>query len=72
MGNFCCVVRDKDHKFDKMLQTLRAEGSKFKDKDFPPDRSSLVEDWNAPSEDVDISQWEKYEWLRAAEIPCLS
>ena len=73
MGNLC-VSRAKDNQFLARLDTCKAEGSRYVDKEFPADRNSLIGNWDEDHEDVKeiVDSWAKYEWLRASDIPCLN
>ena len=53
---------------------LKAAGDEFTDAEFPAQRSSLIADWDDPSEDVRaiVDDWSTIEWLRASQIPCLN
>ena len=72
MGN-CCTSRD-DSKYLKYLEDCQASNKKFLDKEFPPEKSSLIADWNSNDQDVleNKDEWSKIEWIRASEIPELN
>ena len=40
---------------------------KYVDEDFPPNKSSLIRDWNNYDK-VDCKGWEDYKWKRLSEI----
>ena len=56
------------------IGNLKGSGDEFKDDEFPTEPSSLIYDWNDPSEDILAIKdtWSKIEWLRASQIPCLN
>jgi len=60
MGNLlgCCTTRE-DRKYFKYLEESKASGIPFEDKEFPPNKRSLIEDWN--SQDPDVLE-NKDEW----------
>ena len=60
---------------DIFAQTLKKyKGQVFSDKDFLPKQTSLINNWNDPSEDIQslVPVWKNYKWLRASEIKSLN
>ena len=62
MGNLdllgCCTQRE-DRKYFKYMEECKSAGVPFEDKEFPPTKRSLIEDWN--SQDPDVLE-NKDEW----------
>ena len=75
MGNLmdCCVPRS-DGQYRKYLDECKAASKLFVDKEFPPEKKSLIQDWNADDPDVHENKEDlaKIEWIRATEIPELN
>jgi len=45
-------------------------GVKFTDETFPPEKKSLMHNWEDPAEDIQekVEEWGKFTWIRAAEV----
>lgn len=56
--------------FKQTKKRLNNVGEHFRDEDFPPERKSLIENWDDISElTLDIKdEWKQFEWVRADEI----
>ena len=50
-----------------ILRQHRETGVKFTDPHFPPEKSSLIKDWNDWN-NIKIVEWKRYTWKRAEEI----
>lgn len=61
-------------KWDKFMHGVSSQGAKYTDPDFPPDRTSLIEDWDSQSRSTQtaIEQWQHYKWVRCDQIPQLN
>jgi calpain-15 len=72
MGNVCCAEsRPSDGQYEKELEKLKEKGGAlFCDTDFPAAKSSLIPDWNDPSDDTTSvkDDWAKIVWLRPDKI----
>lgn len=68
MGNLCATPDDAEYK--KYVADCKKLQKQFTDKDFPPEKSSLIQDWNSKDEDVleNKDEWLKIEWIRASKI----
>jgi len=69
--------------FAKLLRTTASDGSfqdimnnchskkiKYIDDSFPPDKKSLINDWNDESDDIQekVQEWSQFTWIRCSEI----
>lgn len=68
----CCSRDENDYKY--VISQCKSKNEKFIDKKFPPEPSSLINDWNSNDPDVleNKEEWKKIEWIRATEIPELN
>ena len=70
----CCGSRNDDRgqkKLDNILDKCIETNQKFKDKEFPPEKSSLITDWNEDNDEVREAKgedWDSIEWKRAEDI----
>merc|ERR1712166_14481 len=56
--------------YSDVLEECEYRGKKFTDESFPPEKKSLIPDWNDPDDEVQekVDTWSKFEWIRAADI----
>ena len=56
--------------YNDILEECQFRGIKYTDESFPPDKKSLINDWNDKSDDVQekVDLWAQFEWIRANEI----
>ena len=60
---------------DIFQQTLqKCKGKVFSDKDFLPNKNSLIPNWNDPSDEIQslVPTWKNYKWLRTSDIASLN
>lgn len=57
--------------FSKTKRQLVKSGNHFVDQEFPPQKVSLIENWDDTSElTIDIKdEWKQFEWIRTDQIP---
>jgi len=53
-----------------ILEECQYKGIKYTDESFPPEKKSLIADWDDPAEDVQekVEPWSEFEWIRATDI----
>jgi len=74
MGNIdCCGCRNSfsDEQFLNIIEKCKETNQKFSDKDFPPNKTSLITDWTEDNEEVREAiqeDWGGIEWKRAEDI----
>ena len=53
-----------------MMQHCVQNKKKYTDESFPPNKKSLISDWNDESEDIQekVDEWNEFTWIRASEI----
>jgi len=53
------------------LDQCRESDKPFDDEEFPPNKNSLIKDWNDPDVEDKVATWKQFEWKRVAEIPSI-
>ena len=56
--------------YSDTLDECRYRGTKFTDESFPPEKKSLISDWDDPAEEIQekVEEWDKFVWVRADEV----
>ena len=52
------------------LEECEYKGVKYTDESFPPEKKSLIADWEDDAEDIQekVETWNQFEWIRATDI----
>lgn len=59
-----------DGTYDDIVAHCEKKKVKYTDDSFPPNKKSLIADWNDESDDVQekVDEWATFNWIRASEI----
>lgn len=59
-----------DGTYEDMLEHCQNKKVKYTDDSFPPNKKSLINDWNDDAEDIQekVPEWSEFTWIRASEI----
>ena len=59
-----------DGTYDDMVAYCEKKKTKYTDDSFPPNKKSLITDWNDESDDIQekVDEWATFKWIRASEI----
>ena len=56
--------------YNDTLDECRYRGTQFTDESFPPEKKSLISDWNDPADDIQekVEDWDKFVWTRSDDV----
>jgi hypothetical protein len=60
------------NELDRIRSACMLTKQPYNDPEFPPQASSLIPDWDHPSEEGQAAQWKDIVWKRASSLDCLN
>ena len=59
-----------DGSYDDMVDYCEKKKIKYTDDSFPPNKKSLINDWNDEADDIQekVEEWGEFTWIRCGDI----